>query len=105
MYKIKKILLIFFSISLFSGIAYAENYRLTEDGIQNLETMAFIPATIKNKDWRRYQKWLEKGNEPEAKLSKPVMVVDEKEEKVKAKMRELAIGELIKTGELPADYK
>lgn len=102
----KKIISIFLIISLlFIGMAWAENYRLTADGVQRLSDTAFIPATMKNADWRDYQKWLKSGNAPLPKLPKQALVVDEKEEKVKAKIRELAIKELIEAGELPADYK
>ncbi len=101
----KKILLVLLLISLLGGIAYAENYRLTEDGVQRLSDTAFLPATMKNADWRDYQKWLSEGNAPEAKLPKPVLFVDEKEEKVKARMRKKAIDELISEGELPAGYE
>lgn len=105
MYQIKKILFVLLLVSLFSGMAYAENYRLTKEGVQNLDTMAFIPTTMKNADWRDYQGWLSEGNTPEAKLPDPVLVVDEKEEKIKARMRKKAIQELISEGKLPADYK
>ena len=86
-------------------MAYAENYRLTKSGVQRLSDTAFIPATMKNADWRDYQKWLKKGNAPESKLPDPVLFVDEKEEKVKARMRKKAIQELISEGELPAGYE
>ena len=101
----KKILFTLLLISLIFSTAYAENYRLTEDGVQRLSDTAFIPATTKNADWRDYQKWLKEGNAPEAKLPKPVLVVDEKEEKVKARMRKKAIDELINEGQLPAGYE
>ncbi len=101
----KKILLIILLISLIFSTAWAENYRLTETGVQNLETTAFIPATIQNADWRDYQDWLSEGNTPEAKLPPPVLFVDEKEEKVKARIRKKAIDELISEGQLPAGYK
>ena len=39
-------------------------YKLTKDGVQNLETMAFIPNNLVNRDWRRYQAWLAEGNTP-----------------------------------------
>ncbi len=105
MYQLKKLLFIVLLISLIGGMVYAENYRLTEEGVQRLSDTAFIPATMKNADWRDYQDWLEEGNAPEAKLPPPVLVVDEKEEKVKARMRKKAIQELISESELPADYK
>ena len=102
----KQILFIILFISLiFGGLAYAENYRLTESGVQRLSDTAFIPATVKNADWRDYQKWLSEGNAPEAQLPDPVLVVDEKEAKVKARMREKAIQELISEGQLPAGYE
>jgi len=35
-----------------------KKYRLTEDGVQNTETTAFIPNDERNNDWREYQNWL-----------------------------------------------
>ena len=32
-----------------------KKYRLTEDGVQNKETTAFIPNDERNNDWREYQ--------------------------------------------------
>jgi len=37
-------------------------YKITIDGVLSLFDMAFIPNDSKNKDWRKYQKWLESGN-------------------------------------------
>ena len=101
----KKILLILSLVLLVNGIVWAENYRLTEDGVQRLSDTAFIPATITNSDWRDYQDWLSEGNIPEVKLPDPVLVINEDEEKVKAKIWQMAIEALKVTGELPADYK
>ncbi|MBW1845530.1 MAG: hypothetical protein JRI94_00445 [Deltaproteobacteria bacterium] len=33
-------------------------YKLTEGGVQNTETTAFIPNDERNNDWREYQNWL-----------------------------------------------
>ena len=101
----KKILFVLLLVSLLFSTAWAESYRLTEDGVQRLSDTAFIPATMKNKDWRKYQKWLSDGNTPEAKLPPPALVVDEKEAKIKARMRKKAIQELISEGQLPAGYE
>ena len=35
-----------------------KKYKLTEDGVQNTETTAFIPNDERNNDWREYQNWL-----------------------------------------------
>ena len=35
-----------------------KKYRLTEDGVQNTETTAFIPNDENNNDWNEYQNWL-----------------------------------------------
>ena len=40
-------------------------YKLTQQGVQNLDTKGFIVDNIKNPDWRKYLKWLEEGNTPE----------------------------------------
>ncbi len=100
----KKILFILLLISLIGGMAYAENYRLTESGVERLSDSAWIPATMKNADWRDFLIW-SKDNTPLPKLPPPVLVVDEKEEKVKARMRKKAVDELISEGELPAGYE
>ena len=34
-------------------------YKLTESGVQNTETTAFIPNDERNIDWQEYQNWLE----------------------------------------------
>jgi len=41
-------------------------YRLTENGVQNTETTAFIPNDERNNDWQEYQNWL-KGLDAEGK--------------------------------------
>lgn len=33
-----------------------KKYKLTENGVQNIETMAFIPNDERNNDWIEYQK-------------------------------------------------
>lgn len=40
-------------------------YKLTKDGVQNLETMAFISPSPTGREWLRYQKWLAEGNTPD----------------------------------------
>ena len=35
-----------------------KKYKLTEDGVQNTETTAFIPNDERNNDWMEYQNWL-----------------------------------------------
>ena len=39
-------------------------YKLTDSGVQNIETTSFIPDDMENRDWRNYQNWL-KGIGPE----------------------------------------
>lgn len=39
------------------------NYKLTDDGVINLETGAYVPACEGNKDWQEYQEWA-KTNTP-----------------------------------------
>ena len=73
MYRLKKMLVILLFISLFvGGMAQAESYRLTEDGVQRLSDSALIPASMKNKDWRKYQKWLQ-SNTPEP-MAEPAII-------------------------------
>jgi len=38
---------------------------MRKGGVKRLEDGAFIPADLRNKDWRAYQEWLKKGNNPE----------------------------------------
>jgi len=33
-------------------------YKLTACGVQNLETVGFIPNDERNNDWKEYQNWL-----------------------------------------------
>lgn len=47
-----------------------KKYRLTEGGVQNTETTAFIPNDMGNRDWRNYQNWL-KGLGPERPNGEP----------------------------------
>ena len=47
-----------------------KKYRLTEDGVQNTETTAFIPNDERNNDWREYQNWL-KGLGPDRDEEEP----------------------------------
>lgn len=98
-------LLILMVIFLVCSVASAEKYRLTDQGVQRLSDGGYIPADNRNKDWRDYQKWLSEGNKPKAKTPAAILVVDEKEDKVKARVRAIAIEQLIKEGILPADYK
>lgn len=78
-------------------------YKLTGEGVQNTETMAFIPANLANRDWRKYQAWLAEGNKPLPIAEPQAPVVDENEEKIKAELRKMAIASL--GDALPAGYK
>jgi len=44
-------------------------YKLTENGIQRLSDMAFIPEAEGNIDWKQYKKWIAKGNTPDLEFS------------------------------------
>jgi len=46
-----------------------KKYKLTEDGVQNTETTAFIPNDERNNDWMEYQNWL-KGLDADGKKLK-----------------------------------
>jgi len=39
-------------------------YELTENGVKDLETGAFIPNAEGNRHWKEYQAWLAEGNTP-----------------------------------------
>ena len=42
-------------------------YKLTASGVRRLSDNVDIPNNSANKDWRKYQKWLDEGNTPEPK--------------------------------------
>lgn len=42
------------------------DYRLAEGGGVIFQNRVSIPPDEKNRDWRRYQDWLAKGNTPDA---------------------------------------
>ena len=62
----------------------AKKYKLTGSGVQDIETGAFIPKDYNNRDWRKYQEWINKGNTPD-----PLETTEEKEAKGKRKKREV----------------
>ncbi|MCK5611170.1 hypothetical protein KAR91_55365 [Candidatus Pacearchaeota archaeon] len=39
-------------------------YQITIGGVRRLSDNVDIPEDPKSKNWRKYQKWLEEGNEP-----------------------------------------
>lgn len=39
-------------------------YRLASGGVRRLADEAFIPADVRNRDWRKYQEWLGAGGVP-----------------------------------------
>lgn len=62
--------------------------------IQDLTTMQVFPPIRENREGRKYLAWLKEGNEPEPLAPPQKLVVDENEEKIQAKMREMAIREI-----------
>lgn len=40
-------------------------YKLTQNGVQNRDTGAFIPNSPGNRHWIEYQEWLSEGNTPD----------------------------------------
>ena len=54
----------------------AKKYKLLENGVLDTETGAIIPPVEANKHWKKYQRWLAEGNEPE-----PQYTTEELEEK------------------------
>lgn len=45
-------------------------YKLTKTGVQDTEIGAFIPDSLGNREWRKYQKWLMKpNNKPDPEFS------------------------------------
>ena len=102
-----------------------KKYRLTEDGVQNTETTAFIPNDERNNDWKEYQNWLEGFgpdrdgedlgtglNTPDPQYTEEELATQElkeldniNEEKIRAEMKRIAIENLKSSGDLPANYK
>lgn len=56
-------------------------YKLTEDGVQNLETKGFIVESPTGREWLRYQKWLTKGNTPEPEFTEDELSVKKQRKK------------------------
>jgi len=98
-------------------------YKLTEDGVQNTETTAFIPNDEKNNDWREYQNWL-KGlnnegedlgtgkNTPDPQFTEEELAAQVQleqnnmnEQKIQNEIKRIAIESLKASGDLPVDYK
>jgi len=100
-----------------------KKYKLTEDGVQNTETTAFIPNDERNNDWREYQNWLEglnaEGedlgigkNTPDPQFTAEELVEQTRQEemkineqKIQAEIRKIAIENLKLSGDLEVDYK
>ena len=97
-------------------------YKLTENGVQNTKTTAFIPNDERNNDWREYQNWLEglnaEGedlgtgkNTPDPQFTAEELIkqtrqeeIEINEEKIQAEIRKITIENLKLSGDLPADY-
>jgi len=73
--------------------------------IQDLITMQVFPPIPENREGRKYLAWVADGNKPKPMAEPQALVVDENEEKIQTKIREIAVADLISTGELPKDYK
>ncbi len=58
-------------------------YKLVRGGIQNKETMAFIPDNLDNRDWRKYQAWLAEGNIPDPEFTQAELDV-QKQKKLRS---------------------
>lgn len=60
-----------------------KKYRLTSTGVQDMETKVFIPASLLNRDWRKYQEWLKKkGNKPDPEFTADELVA-QKQRKIR----------------------
>ena len=100
-----------------------KKYKLTEDGVQNTETTAFIPNDKRNNDWMEYQNWL-KGldaegeelgtgkNTPDPQFTEEELAAQVQleqnninEQKIQSEMRKIAIENLKASGDLPVGYK
>jgi len=56
-------------------------YKLTKTGVQDLETMSFIPNNPANRDWRKYQKWVDDGNVPAPEFTAAELAKQEQQKK------------------------
>jgi len=100
-----------------------KKYRLTEGGVQNTETTAFVPDDKRNNDWREYQNWL-KGldiegnnlgtgpNTPDSQFTPEEIAAQVQleqnninEQKIQNEIKRIAIENLKTSGDLPIDYK
>jgi len=99
----KKFLFVLFALVI-SVSAWAEDYKqirsfdgtISTNTIQRLSDKASIPFAEGNRDYRAYKEW-DKTND--AQPADPLLdsAIAENEQKIQAKMRELAIDELNKT--------
>ncbi len=79
------------------------DYQLMQGGVKRIFDSLNIPNNPMNPDWRKYQTWLDEGNEPEPMAEPQALVIDENEEKIKAELRKIAITNL--GNKLPNGYK
>ena len=56
-------------------------YKLTQQGVQDIEAGASIPANSTNRDWRKYQAWLAKGNTPDPEFTAEELAAQKQREK------------------------
>ena len=61
-------------------------YKLKKDGVQNLETMAFISPSPTGRDWLRYQKWLAEGNSPDPEFTAEELAAQKQRKKRQIEM-------------------
>jgi len=68
-------------------------YKLTNIGVKRLSDDAIIPNDPKNRDWRKYQKWIEEGNNPEPEFTEQELIA-KKESEIKIKESEIVQAKL-----------
>ena len=96
----------------------SKRYKLHgPDGyVQDMRTMAIIPNDPQNRDWKKYQKWLARGNTPDPWKTEQEVIqekhnaliqqaIQEEERKAMEQKRLNAITKLKEQGKLPQDYE
>lgn len=76
-------------------------YKLTDNGVIDTETGAFIPIAEGNRHYREYQDWFAAGNKPDPADPEPVPSYRELREKEYPPLADV-VDEILKTITIPA---
>lgn len=64
-------------------------YKLTENGVKDQETGAYIPNAPGNRHWREYQEWLAEGNIPDPQFSEVELIEQAKRQAIEDLNKEM----------------